>query len=273
MRIGIQAGGGLLIGEPYLTELRGWGFRMLRIQAHTNDRPHFPLTPPDLTSALVEEVLNNGQEPLVMIRDARQIDDIPDRSDVWIEAANEPDLAQFGWTKATYRALVMQCIERTQGRSNPLCIGSISNLDDDSLDWLRSALPWNEIPASVIECYHRYPYSSRGPELGHHKSITGKRWTRERELNELQSIVGSTRPLAVSEVGYHELEFPEDRACDHFAWERAFLERTGHLFACAYQMVDGPQASDHYEAHFGFRDLETGRWKRQTESWTGVKLT
>lgn len=270
MVTGIQIGGGELVDERLLVECRDHGFGMLRVQTYTNDRPHFTLTPAALTTQIAEQPLAFGMHPLVTIRDAKQIDDLPNNDAVFIEAANEPDLEQFGWTKATYRNLVMACIERCEHRTNRLCIGSISNLDDDSLHWLRTALPWNEIPAHIIEAYHRYPYDNRGPTIGHHKSLLGGRWSRDKELGELQRIVGSDRMIALSEVGYHELEFSEEAAAQHFEWERNFLERTGHLFGCAYQVVDGVQSSSHYEDHFGFKDIETGRWKAQTKAWTGV---
>lgn len=267
MLAAIQAGGGELLDERLLAECQERGFQMLRVQAHTNDRPHFTLTSPALTTQIAEQPLAYGMHPLVIIRDAAQIDDLPDTDAVFIEAANEPDLEQFGWTKRTYRDLVMRCIERCAHRQNRLCIGSISNLDDDSLDWLEDAIPWGEVPTNVIEAYHRYPKSGQHPSVSHFR---GK--TREYELGRLKGIVGDQRMLAVSEVGYHELEFPEAKASEYFGWERDFLTRTGHLFSVAYQIVDGPQSSSHYEAHFGFKNLEDGRWKAQTAAWTGVPL-
>ncbi len=269
MITGYQVGGGQLIAEDTLAQCAARGAKIARVQAFTAHVPK-TLTPPELTTQIAAQPLDHGMHPLVIILDPAQIDDIPDSEAIFIEAGNEPDLDKFGWTPGSYSDFVIACTQRLRalGRTNRLCVGSVSNLNRRGFDFLRT-MPWREIPEDVICAYHRYPANSDGPEVGHLRTLFGGRKSRGAELQELRSIIGAGRPIAVSEMGYHELDFPEAKAAEFFAWERWYLKTTGHLFAVAYQVQDGPQASNDYENHFGFRNLEDGTWKAQTAAWTG----
>jgi hypothetical protein len=67
MRLGLQVGFGGLVGVALLQELRGFGFQLIRIQAHT-DGPEYAAVPADLLQSMVQEIVDAGMDPLARHR-------------------------------------------------------------------------------------------------------------------------------------------------------------------------------------------------------------
>lgn len=255
------------MGDPWISELEQNHFHMLRLSAQSDHPQDAPVRcSREQVRAIIDEV-GGRFNPYLMIRYVDQRNDLPP-GPFYVELGNEPDLKQFGWTVEEYAAACLAARDAFEGSEYRLFVGVISNLDRDSLEFLQ-ALPWKELPNWIGCSYHRYPVSGQPPWVGQVKQLFGKRRSREWEVEELRRIVGP-RPIGVSEVGYNELEFSEAQAVEYFGWEKEFLEKTGHEFAIAYQAWDGPQDDTSNLGHYGFRDLETGRWKDQTRAWTGV---
>lgn len=270
MITGLQAGSGEPLGEPWLTELVQTDVDMLRLEAQ-NPQPHN--APVRASRETVHAIINEVTglfNPLLIIRYSDQVADLP-AGPFYVEVGNEPDLEHFGWTPEGYITACREVRDALDGLDYRIFIGAISSRDiERNFRFLRN-IPWKEFPNSIGCTYHRYPVAGRPPQVGQYKPWFGGRKSREWEVDEIRKIVGKDRPIAVSEVGYHELDYTEAQATEYFGWEREFLEKTGHEFAVAYTAWDGPQSSKDYLGHFGFRDLETGRWKNQTRVWCGSR--
>ena len=270
MVTGLQAGAGHPIGEPFLSELVQTGVEMLRVEAQN---PHPQNAPVRCSREMVHAIINEIAglfNPLLILRYADQTEDLPP-GPFYVEGGNEPDLEHFGWTTESYIAFCRELVERLTGTNYRLFLGAISSRDIERGFRFLRRIPWKEFPPEVGCSYHRYPVTGRPPQVGQCKPWFGSRKSREWEVEEIRRIIGKDRPLGVSEIGYHELAYTEAQAVEYFAWEREFLEKTGHEFAVAYQAWDAEQTSEDHLAHYGFRDLETGRWKDQTKVWCGSK--
>ncbi len=233
---GLQVGSGNLIGADLLAQLKAFPIPITRIDLQEESQGD--------TTALAQEVLAAGLTPLCIIRRPEQMKALPDG--VLIELGNEPDLAHFGWTFETYREAADACVKIALQSGQKLYIGAISNLNTRGFDFLRQ-LPWKDWPASICCSIHRYP-DGHSPLNAHAPSKT-----REQEIDILRSIVGN-RPLACTEVGYHDDEWTEAEVAEHMAWERNFFSQQGFEICSAYNINDGSGTS--HEDHYGFRRLD-----------------
>ena len=270
MLIGLQVGGGEFLGPDPLRELKDQGVDLARIQAFSNDR-QFTVTDSSKTTALVQEIIDAGLRPYVMIRRAVQIADIPEGID--IEFGNEPDLGnRFGWPSAgDYLAATREAIGMAQGR-NPLWVGVVSNLNKRGFEFLER-MRWATIPGWVGCAVHRYPDGDTAePNRPSKDRRFRKPGHRDAEIAELRRIVG-TRPLGLSEIGYHTADGQTDeQVAANMRWEREFFARHGFEFAIAYQLIDGPENVK--EQRYGFRRFTPdgspfGPWKPVAEAWMG----
>jgi hypothetical protein len=257
---GLQVGFGSLIGADTLGQLRERGVQMFRLDCQ-------PLVCEADLRNCVNEVLDAGMTPLVIIK-PEQAWWLP-QTPLDVEVLNEPDLA--GMSPATYAQHVRNAYDVIRGRH---CIwaGVISNLDKDSLAWLRESITY--WPEDVNVSVHRYPPTGAGPSKAH-KGFK----QRENEVAELMGIIGN-RQGGVSEFGYHTAKYStgnwpfkkqgqltDDQVAEYTAWEVRFWEQQGAAFACAYQINDG--ASSHYNDHFGWRDID-GTWKPVADTFRTV---
>jgi hypothetical protein len=236
---GLQVGFGDPIG-PVLDELRVIGFTIIRLDLQHCDQP--------TTAALAQEVIDAGLQPLCIIRRAEQMVVLPTGS--LIELGNEPDLEHEGWTVDEYRRLADECVAIAIENSLRLYLGVVSNLNARGFNFLRQ-LPWATWPSAICCSIHRYPDgdSPHNPHNG---------WaSRDAEIETLKEIVGA-RPLACSEIGYHDDKWTEAQVADNMAWERQFFGGHGFEIISGYNINDGP--GDEPIDHFGFRRLD-GSWK------------
>jgi len=241
---GLQVGFGDPIG-PVLEDLGKIGISIIRIDVQDCDLP--------TTTALAQEVIDAGLQPLCIISRAEQMAACPQGS--LIELGNEPDLEHEGWTVDSYLAAARACVALALEHDRRLYLGAVSNLNARGFAFLRS-LPWMEWPPQICCSVHRYP-EGNSPHTPH----TG--WaSRDAEVATLKQIVGA-RPLAVTEVGYHDGPegSSEGQVADNLAWERQFF--SGHDFeiVSAYQINDGPADGEPIN-HYGFR--------RANQTWKPV---
>jgi hypothetical protein len=260
MMHGLHVGFGSLIGGDLLAELRERGVQMVR-----SDYLHVQV-PLDI-EYLINEVLDAGLVPLAVIR-PDQASWLPSAVDVGpldVEIWNEPDIGTpptMRMSPAEYAFEVRYA--RTLSGCHRLWTGVISNLDVDSLEWLKASIAagW---PEDVGVSIHRYPPNGGRPE--HPQQGFG---SREHEVDRLRAIIGD-RPFGVSEFGYHRGEqslrqgwfgrkrwrwTPEEQA-QFTAWEFEFWRAMGAAFACAYQINSGTGPG--YLDQFGWRDAD-GAW-------------
>lgn len=253
---GLQCGFGEFLGAETLDAVREQGFTIVRIDCQEVDEAK--------TAQLAQEVIDAGLQPLVIVRRVEQIGILPDGA--LIEAGNEPDIKDFGWTKRSYLDFANACAAEATRLHRRLYVGVVSNLNDRGFDWL-SELPWHTYGPEVCCSVHRYPegHDPRTP----HKGCK----SREDEVAKLRAIVGP-RPLAVTETGYHDGPggWSENEVAAHMAWERQFFDHHGFDFVVGFQINDGPPDSkDVFEAHFGFRRFNPngpGEWKPVAKAFT-----
>lgn len=249
---GLHAGFGNLIGSPTLAALREKGVQMVRLDCQ-------PLTNAEDLCNCVNEVLAEDLAPLVIIK-PEQAWWLPSNVTLDVEVLNEPDLG--GIHPATYAQHVVNTYV-VAGAQHRVWAGVLSNLDKDSLAWLRESI--KQWPFDVNVSAHRYPPTGAGPTVAH-KGFA----QRENEVAELMGIIGE-RKWGVSEFGYHTAPFTtghwpckqtkrlsDQDVAEFTSWEAQFWAQQGAAFAIAYQLNDGP--SPHYNDHFGWRTIE-GEWK------------
>lgn len=242
---GLQCGFGEFLGEATLTSVREVGFTIVRID----------LSQPDVVKnvALAQEVIDAGLQPLCIIRRAEQMTGLP--AGALVECGNEPDIAKFGWTRESYLAEARRCVAVARETQHRLYLGVVSNLNKRGFAFLDS-LPWREWPAEVCCSVHRYP-DGKSPFNAH----SGFK-SRGHEVARLREIVGA-RPLACSEVGYHDGPggWTEAEVAQHLVWERRFFSTQGFELVSAFQINDGAATDPSTEAHFGLRRLPSLEWK------------
>lgn len=237
-------------------EVRSRNFTIGRI-----DLQHLDLS---LTAALAAEAVACNVQPLCTVNKAAQLSVTP--AGALHEFGNEPNLEHFlrenfEGSFTTYVDEMMKAVRVAVDKKLPLYVGAISNLNDDGLKFLRR-LPWRFIPKEVGVSVHRYPEGGGTPQDGHDGM------TRTDEVEELLSIVGMGRKMAVTEVGYHTGPggWTEVEAADNLAWERRFFGEQGFELVCMFQINDGdPKRYDRktmHEAYYGAR-RQDGTWKDQ----------
>ena len=246
---GLHCGHNEPLGRDLLDWIRERGFKIVRtdVQECTFDQ----------IAQYSKDIVDAGLQPLCIIKSADQCDHVAPGG--LIEAGNEPDLKKFGWTERSYEKMFLSVIERTQKNNQRLYGGVVSNLNKRGFNFLKG-LPWKDIPATVCCSVHRYPdgHLPTNPHDGFK--------SREQEVQNLRRIVGN-RPLAVTEVGYHQNEWTEAEAAANMAWERKFFAEQGFDFVIGYQLNDGPPENTDYEAHFGFRRFNSMEWKPVAEAF------
>jgi hypothetical protein len=245
---------------------------MARVSLNLSD-DGFTRVSAETARAIVKEPLDVGIMPLVIIRQADQIRELP--PGVHVEMGNEPDLSKFGWTVDSYRRELDRAVAVAQDHGVHLWAGAVSNLNQRGFKFLRQ-LPWCDLPAWVGCSVHRYPDGP--PDRGHVKGgfLVRSRYTREEEVAELRAIVGA-RPVGLSEIGYNHRDFSEDQAARHLAWEARFFAQQDFTFAIAYQINSEHPTEGHHDAHFGFRRHESewetkGVWRPCADAWFGCDL-
>lgn len=251
---GLQCGFGDLLGAATLASVRAQGFTIVRIDLQKCDLQK--------SVELAQEVIDAGLQPLCIVSSEAQVIAMP--AGALIEVGNEPDIARFGWTKATYREVADRCVAAALDHGRRLYVGVVSNLNDRGFDFLES-LPWRNYPADICCSVHRYP-DGRSP-LNPHKGCK----SREHEVAKLRAIVGQ-RPLAITETGYHDGPggWSEHAVAEHLAFERRFFSEQGFEIVVAFQINDGHPADSDKEAHFGLRRYGTGEWKPAAAAFIGA---
>lgn len=249
---GLQCGFGELLGQDTLTSIRAQGFSVVRIDLQEADDSK--------TALLAQEVIDAGLQPLCIVRRAEQMIVLPEGS--LVECGNEPDIAKFGWTRDSYLREARRCVAIATQTGQRLYVGAVSNLNKRGFAFLES-LPWREWPDSICASVHRYP-EGKSPRTPH-----GGCRSREEEIAKLRDIVGRNRPLAVTEIGYHDGPggWSENEVAAHMAWERQLFDAHGFEIVVAFQINDGPNLDT--ESHFGFRRMD-GSWKPVSRSFVGA---
>lgn len=251
---GLQCGFGAALGQPTLEAVRGQGFTIVRIDLQQCDL--------QTTALLAQEVIDAGLQPLCIIRRAEQMEVLPEGA--LVELGNEPDLAHFGWTLESYTAEARRCVPIALSTGQRLYLGVVSNLNRRGFRFL-AQLPWKEWPETICCSVHRYP-DGRLPTNAHSGSSS-----REEEVAKLRAIVGP-RPLAVTEVGYHDGPggWNWAQVAEYMAWERRFFSEQGFEIVVGFQINDGERLDPSTEAHFGFRRNPSGEWKPVTSAFVNA---
>ena len=238
---------GYVANRSSLRQLVDYGWRFFRVG-------------PDAIDYLKQAVPDSGL--LVILRNADHVDNVgASLRGAQVEYWNEPDIATDGVIPpATYAAEAVRFIAAAHRVGAYPWIGSISNLNRRGFGWLRAmilALPPIDQPYGIT--VHRYPNgrSWRDP----HDSFA----SREAEVAALTAIIGTTRPWAVSEFGYHTApqrrvrwlpfwwprntwHWSDARVLELVSAELFFWRQAGAQFAVCYQVTDGPSeaAIDRY---------------------------
>lgn len=216
-----------------LAAIKGFGFQVSRIDAQR-------ISIQD-TLAQIDDHLAVGLTPLVIIRDAEQLEQLPPG---YYELRNEPDLE--GPPPSEYSLLMHAAAAVAERRGQILYVGVVSNLNDRGLGYLNALRPFpNDVRVSV----HRYGDGSfDSPHSGFDN--------RDSELRWLRAAIGDLR-FAVTEFGYPDEDMSPTEATRRIRVEFEFWAGKAD-FACLYQLNDGPRSNE----HFGIRDVH-GDWKPQ----------
>jgi len=246
---GLQCGFGDFLGPELLNDIKNQGFTILRLDIQE--------VSPQKGDALAQEVIDAGMQPLCIVRYAEQLKHLP--KGTLAELGNEPDISSNKWIVESYTREAYRCVEEALKLDMRLYLGAVSNLHKRGFDFLQK-LPWNSWPSACCSV-HRYP-DGNSP-LNAHKGSS----SREEEIKRLRDIIGYSRPIAITEVGYHDTQngWSPEAVANHMEWERKFFSNQGIEIVVAYQLNDGNDSS--IDAHFGFRN-SSYEWKPVAKSFT-----
>lgn len=220
------------------------------------------ISEPALLHARIDEVTLSGLRPLCIITPAHAawLSTLQAHPALDFELLNEPDIK--GISSSLYADWVTT-VRQALPSHHRLWAGVISNLDENSLEWLRDSV--RRWPTGVNVTVHRYPPKGAGPTAAQH----GFR-SRTHEVEVLKSCLG-TRTFGVSEFGYHTAEWTtgwwfwkkrhrlsDAQIVTFINWEWQFWKAQGAEFACWYQINDG--GNDQQDERFGIRRYD-GTWK------------
>jgi hypothetical protein len=275
--VGINAGFGDSLAAEFAA-LKSFGFSIVRQDVFA----HYNL---DTVAQLVEEFADAPVLPLFLIGGGKiEHDDGESRiephelaaitttvvetakrvglDEYLIEIGNEPDIAHPGYSDRPYdfAEAVRQCRDaaRSLAFDGPIVVGGIANLNDRGFEYLAELLAAPTLPLDdLVIGFHRYPETGRGPLCAHDRYQS-----RRDEFETLLGLVGD-RPVACTEFGYHTASarpftLDDEDVADATLWDLGFYSGGGALFACVYQLNDGP--SDAYVDRYGVRALG-GAWK------------
>lgn len=256
MKFGINAG----FGDPLISELPN-----LASLLFTDVRQDLQyITDVDTLRARFAEFDHFPIQPLWIMR-PEQLQYAPPGSRV--ELLNEPNLgnsrdaALWPVSPATYASLWNTYAPPALEREVVVFAGSISNLDQRGLAWLKQT--WALMtPTPTHVSVHRYPENSGGAFKPHHGFSN-----RSEEVLALRDIIGNAT-LAVTEFGYHtgprkRWFWPWCRYTDlqvylHTVDEWEFWIEHGAESAYLYQLNDG--VDDDPINRYGIRHTN-GHWK------------
>ncbi len=248
------------ISDDDLYAIRQLGCDGIRIDAQE-------LMKPADVAVLADDALRFGLTPLVIVKDAWQIADLPPGSHV--EVRNEPDIdTNEKLSPKDYAEIAHRCVTAAHRRSEevqsliPVWVGAVSNLNDRGLAYMRMLFS-DRIPNSLLSLppdvgvsVHRYAEDTVWKPHDHFTS-------REHEVEVLRKIIGS-RAYGVSEMGYstgavdNKPGLTDEEARDNLRQEFNFWPAQGAKFCTVYQLNDGPENAplDKY----GIRRID-GTWK------------
>jgi hypothetical protein len=174
-----------------------------------------------------------------------------------IEWQNEPDgdgrpLYDYGSFMEAYRIC--------KANNNILHGPTISNLDRNSLAWLRGFMA-HSVPEDVIITYHHYT-----PDLYFWQAHEGF-ISRQEEIDALRRITGN-RKIACSESGYNDPD--EARQFGNIKAELQFAKDNNLEFWTYYQLNDGV-LNNQTDSHFGVRRIDYS-WKPVIDLFSPVAV-
>lgn len=259
---------GLNVSSGVVDGLAERGVQLIRLDA----RPGQPMI--DAIRAWWKQ----GVEVLVIVRSILDCDSIPyNVPRVHVEIMNEPDL--MGVSPTEYLALVRDVMAWAETRRTRygmqdirVWAGAVSNFSPSAFAWLDRMLPG--LPPGIGITMHRYPEGGvkdlRAPRKGYN--------TRLDEVGELVVRLGSRRPWAISETGWHTAP-QQPPGCSWFnkpfSWtdsevamtirnELSWWQHAGAAFVVVYQINDG--ATNTCLDRYGIRRTD-GVWKPQAEAF------
>lgn len=256
--VGICAGFGHPLGQDRLEALRVRGITLLRQDLQTTGG-----RTPEVEAAVAEgarwERLGGR---MLYICSLDTLGAVPEGA--WVELHNEPE----AMPPLAYASDLVRAWPIVQARGLTLWAGTISNLDKDSLAWLRRVIEL--APFLTHVAVHRYtPGKEQNPDRAH-AGFSDRR----SEVAALRAIVGP-RPWMVSEIGYHTAAMPVSRwlpflktrltPYQHAArlgFEVQWWCEQGARAAVIFQEQDAPgDTPDQYGLRFAIRHGQMGPWK------------
>ena len=222
---------------PLAADVTRLGFTLHRMEVtHVDDAT---------MTAMVQESVDAGAQPLVVIWDTSRLEHLTGRDAEW---KNELD---GDMAPEVYRRELDAAVEIAVAHGVRLWGGVISNLDGDSLAWLNAVRDagggW---PADLYGITaHRY---GDGTFENPHRGFS----SRDAEVKWLRAAAAG-KPIQITEFGYPSSDMTEEEQAERISQEWAFWQGHG-LPAYLYQINDG--ASTWPIDHFGIRRVD-GSWK------------
>jgi len=247
MKFGLQTHFNAPIGTDTLGQVRARGFTLARIDCQTASL--------DDMRQMLEETRACGMQTLPVV-DLQRLEYVP--AGEWAEFGNEPD---GDIEPKEYRRELEAACRLADVQGIKLWAPAISNLDEDSLQWLNDVRDAGATPGWPAGLYglsvHRY---GDGTFDHPHRGFS----SRGREVYWLKLAMRAGMPFLVSEFGYPTIDDLTDAdQAARIRQEWAFWQQQGAEAAVLFQINDGPV--DHREHRYGIRrchpDGTLGDWK------------
>lgn len=228
----LQVGFTAFVSQQDLDAVSRLGFKVVRHDVQGYEAVHI--------NPLIDATRSAGMEPLLIVRDADQMRNLP--NNIMVELRNEPDLE--GPDPVSYRNLMLEAALVAKNKEQTLYVGVVSNLNDRGFDYLKAI---REFPDNVRVSVHRY---GDGTFQNPHRGFS----SRHAEYKWLKETVGN-RSIAVTEFGYPTSDMSESDQAYRIQQEFEFWHGKTD-FTCLYQINDGFRSNERY----GIRRLD-GTWK------------
>lgn len=272
MKILVNAGFGNPIGPDLLAQLKSFGFHGCRQD----------ILRPEDAKALVHEQLAAGMDGIYIVRDALSAR----MTTIALQNAYLPGIIELGNeedSKQTPKQYHRQFVEhyravREVSAQVPVFTAGITTTDRKRLDWLRDVYAQG-IPADCGTAIHTYrqetPPGWAKPGFG----------SRAAEYEAVREIIGPSRRLILSEIGWHlapftvkkgwfgseQKTYTETQVADYLLEECRIASENGVESLTVFQITDGPDPNN-YEHRFGLRRMD-GTWRPTlTACMEGMKL-
>ena len=197
-------------------------------------------------------IVNRSSRVMLLLRtenDATVTAALPYLPKAWaVEMGNEPDIEDGGHDPTSVNGWYWRTIRtlRNSGYGGPICTAGVSNIEDNTLDWLQTSIAG--LPDDIWICWHAYAGFHTPGQIGKLLALVGK------------------HPHLMSEWGFEVHPGNDVSNATQATADLVTIKASGARGAFYYQMHSDPKLT---ELKYGIHDLD-GSWHSVEQSLKGA---